>query len=91
MPNSKAHTHQAVFADGKSFFNDATATNKAACRNMDAAVKNGPGGNVAVIFDRCVVLKQGTTVDDAVVTYLSTGIDDRPVHDDATSPNGGVA
>ncbi len=90
-PNSKADAHQAVFADGKSFFNDATATNKAARPHTDAAVQNRPGGNVAVIFDRCVVLKQCPAVDDAVVAHLSTGIDYGPVHDDIARPNDGVA
>ena len=56
MSNDEAHADQAAFSYRNTFFDDATAADKAARANSDITVKYCTCANVTVIFDDCVVV-----------------------------------
>ena len=87
VSNREPHADYAALAYRQTFFNDATTTDKAASANGDITVQNGPSRNVTVVINDCIVFDQGAAVDDAIVTYPGTGIDDGPVHDNAARAN----
>ena len=90
MPHTQAHSYKAVFPKPNAIFNDTAAADKAARANVDTAIEDGPGRDMAVVFDYRVMFNQCTRIDDAVSTHLSTGINDSAVHHDGACANGCV-
>ena len=90
MSHTQAHSYYAAVAERNAIFNDATAAHKASRTNVRAAIEDGPGRYVAVIFDHRIMLHQRTRVDDAVCADPGTGVDDGTVHHDRACANAGV-
>ncbi|MDO8652481.1 MAG: hypothetical protein Q7R66_09850 [Undibacterium sp.] len=86
-----SHAYYAAFACRHTFFNYATASDKATSANGDVTVKNSACGNVTVVFDLSVMFDQCAAVDDAIVTYPGTSVNDSTVHYYAACTNRCVA
>ena len=90
MSGSDPHAYQTAFSYCKALLNNTAATNKAASANLDITIEYDTCGNVAMIFYSYVVFNQCTSINDTVVSYTGTGIDDSAMHNDAARTKIGV-
>ena len=90
MTHAQAHSYNAISPQRNAIFNDAAAAYEAARADVDTAIENGAGGDMTMVFDYRVMFDHGTRIDDAVLTYLGTGINDSAMHHDGTCANARV-
>ena len=90
VSHREAHPHQASFPNGNPFLDNAATTDVAAGANVHIAIEDSAGGNMAVVFDTCIMLNKCSRVDNAVIPHLGASIDDGAVHHNGACANGGV-
>ena len=82
VPHTQSYSYNAALPNRNTLSNDRSTANKTACSNAHIAIKDGAGGDVAVVLDCRVMLKQRTRIDDAVVAHPGASIDDGAMHHD---------
>ena len=87
MTDHRPHTHYTAVPYTYAFPDQSPAANKDALADVDASVKNGSRRDVAVISHYHIVLHQGPRINDAILPYLCSGVDQCKVHNDRSIAN----